>query len=279
MNVPLKVVCIMELERFNLEDAPEIQQEEEQSEDKSRCPWIKCSIHDTVAKWMLPEEARATYLERANCIPPPIFILAISLAELAAFIYYAVWKPQKQWITLDMGIWESPFIYRPDKRKEAWRFLSYMFLHAGLEHIIGNLVLQLCLGIPLELVHKGHRVGAVYLAGVIAELPRNDSSVWSCKTAVHQPNSWNRCRICFVQKISLSFKWASGKCIFPVKTHLHSLSLLVHFATVLINNLAFFYFFSMQTCTRYFLLHYLNAAFSPFLSCIKLKLFSLLFPF
>ncbi|XP_025030912.1 rhomboid-related protein 2 isoform X5 [Python bivittatus] len=209
MNVPLKVVCIMELERFNLEDAPEIQQEEEQSEDKSRCPWIKCSIHDTVAKWMLPEEARATYLERANCIPPPIFILAISLAELAAFIYYAVWKPQKQWITLDMGIWESPFIYRPDKRKEAWRFLSYMFLHAGLEHIIGNLVLQLCLGIPLELVHKGHRVGAVYLAGVIAELPRNDSSVWSCKTAVHQPNSWNRCRICFVQKISLSFKWAS----------------------------------------------------------------------
>ncbi|KAM6428543.1 rhomboid-related protein 2 isoform 3-T3 [Liasis olivaceus] len=158
----------MELERFNLEDAPETQQEEEQSEDKSRCPWIKCSIHDTVAKWMLPEEARATYLERANCIPPPIFILAISLAELAAFIYYAVWKPQKQWITLDMGIWESPFIYRPDKRKEAWRFSSYMFLHAGLEHIIGNLVLQLCLGIPLELVHKGHRVAAVYLAGVVA---------------------------------------------------------------------------------------------------------------
>ncbi|KAM6428545.1 rhomboid-related protein 2 isoform 5-T5 [Liasis olivaceus] len=206
----------MELERFNLEDAPETQQEEEQSEDKSRCPWIKCSIHDTVAKWMLPEEARATYLERANCIPPPIFILAISLAELAAFIYYAVWKPQKQWITLDMGIWESPFIYRPDKRKEAWRFSSYMFLHAGLEHIIGNLVLQLCLGIPLELVHKGHRVAAVYLAGVVAgssrsirrclcsdwrilheyssELPRNDSSVWSCKTAVHQPNS-THCRI------------------------------------------------------------------------------------
>ncbi|XP_063168103.1 rhomboid-related protein 2 [Candoia aspera] len=158
---------MMELERFSLEDAAEAEREEEQSEGKNRCPWIECSIHDTVSKWMLPEEARTTYLERASCIPPPVFILAVSLAELATFIYYAVWKPQTQWITLDMGIWESPFIYRPDKRKEAWRFLSYMFLHAGLEHIIGNLLLQLCLGIPLELVHKGHRVGVVYLAGVI----------------------------------------------------------------------------------------------------------------
>uniref|UniRef100_A0ABM5ESY1 rhomboid protease n=1 Tax=Pogona vitticeps TaxID=103695 RepID=A0ABM5ESY1_9SAUR len=37
----------------------------------------------------------------------------------------------------------------------------------SIEHIIGNLVLQLVLGIPLELVHKGHRVGLVYLAGVV----------------------------------------------------------------------------------------------------------------
>ncbi|XP_026529558.1 rhomboid-related protein 2 [Notechis scutatus] len=161
----------MELERFNLQDAPGSWREEEpeeEEEESSRCPWIECSrVHNTVSKWMLPGEARATYLERASCIPPPIFILAISLAELSVFIYYAVWKPQTQWITLEVGIWESPLIYRPEKRKEAWRFLSYMFLHAGVEHIIGNLVLQLCLGIPLELVHKGHRVGAVYLAGVI----------------------------------------------------------------------------------------------------------------
>lgn len=36
------------------------------------------------------------------------------------------------------------------------------------EHIVGNLVLQLLLGIPLELVHKGFEVGMVYLAGVLA---------------------------------------------------------------------------------------------------------------
>ncbi|KAL1259725.1 hypothetical protein QQF64_010302 [Cirrhinus molitorella] len=117
---------------------------------------------------MLPEELRETYMERANCCPPPIFIILVSLAELGVFIYYAVWKPQKQWVTLGTGIWESPLTYKPEQREEAWRFVSYMFVHAGVEHIAGNLLMQLFLGIPLELVHKGFEVGMVYMAGVIA---------------------------------------------------------------------------------------------------------------
>ncbi|CAK6964327.1 rhomboid-related protein 2 [Scomber scombrus] len=121
-----------------------------------------------VSKWMLPETHRKGYMERANCCPPPIFIILISIGELAVFIYYAVWKPQKQWVTLDDGIWNSPLTYKPDHRQEAWRFISYMFVHAGVEHILGNLVMQLLLGIPLELVHKGFEVGMVYLAGVLA---------------------------------------------------------------------------------------------------------------
>lgn len=122
-----------------------------------------------VSRWMLPEDYRTTYLERANCCPPPIFIILISIAELAVFIYYAVYlKPQKQWVTLEEGIWKSPLTYRPEHREEAWRFISYMFVHAGVEHILGNLLMQLLLGIPLELVHKGFEVGMVYLAGVLA---------------------------------------------------------------------------------------------------------------
>ncbi|KAJ8289539.1 hypothetical protein GJAV_G00002470 [Gymnothorax javanicus] len=122
----------------------------------------------SISKWMLPEQSRNKYLERANCCPPPIFIILVSIGELAVFIYYAVWKPQKQWATLEHGIWNSPLTYRPDKREEAWRFLSYMFVHAGVEHILGNLIMQLVLGIPLELVHKGFEVGMVYMAGVLA---------------------------------------------------------------------------------------------------------------
>ncbi|KAG5271399.1 hypothetical protein AALO_G00179270 [Alosa alosa] len=122
----------------------------------------------SVSRWMLPEDLRSTYMERANCCPPPIFIISISLVELAVFIYYAVWKPQKQWVTLGEGIWNSPLSYRPDLREQAWRFISYMFVHAGVQHIMGNLIMQLLLGIPLELVHKGFEVGMVYLAGVLA---------------------------------------------------------------------------------------------------------------
>ncbi|KAK1790209.1 hypothetical protein P4O66_014137, partial [Electrophorus voltai] len=139
--------------------------EEDQDVEKKGC----CdALHTSVSKWMLPEELHETYLERTNCCPPPIFIILVSIGELAVFIYYAVWKPQKQWVTLDQGIWNSPLTYKPDHRQEAWRFLSYMFVHAGVQHIVGNLVLQLLLGIPLELVHKGFEVGMVYLSGVLA---------------------------------------------------------------------------------------------------------------
>ncbi|MBN3297698.1 rhomboid-related protein 2 [Amia ocellicauda] len=138
-----------------------------EEETDAGCGWCE-RFHISVSKWILPEDHRERYLERANCFPPPIFIILISIAELAVFIYYAVWKPQKQWITLGVGIWNSPLTYRPDMRKEAWRFVSYMFVHAGVEHIVGNLIMQLLLGIPLELVHKGFEVGMVYLSGVIA---------------------------------------------------------------------------------------------------------------
>ncbi|XP_030074932.1 rhomboid-related protein 2 [Microcaecilia unicolor] len=158
----------MEEERMNRgsDEKEEDEDVPEEERPSQACAWCD-KVHRSISKWMLPEDARDTYLERANCIPPPIFIISISIAELAVFIYYAVWMPQKQWITLDEGVWNSPFTYRPDKREEAWRFISYMLVHAGVQHILGNLFLQLLLGIPLELVHKGHRIGLVYLAGVI----------------------------------------------------------------------------------------------------------------
>ncbi|XP_021091171.1 rhomboid-related protein 2 isoform X2 [Mesocricetus auratus] len=160
----------MESVNLNMErEGKEVLEDEKIREDREGKDFPRSrKVHRIVSKWMLPEPVRRTYLERANCLPPPLFIISISLAELAVFIYYAVWKPQKQWITLDTGILESPFTYRPDKREEAWRFISYMLVHAGVQHIVGNLFMQLVLGIPLEMVHKGLRVGLVYLAGVLA---------------------------------------------------------------------------------------------------------------
>ncbi|ELW48220.1 rhomboid-related protein 2 [Tupaia chinensis] len=161
----------LEMESVNLntgKEKEEPEEEETREDGGGNDPSKNKKVHRIVSKWMLPEKVRRTYLERANCLPPPLFIISISLAELAVFIYYAVWKPQRQWITLDTGILESPFIYSPEKRQEAWRFISYMLVHAGVQHIVGNLLMQLVLGIPLEMVHKGLRVGLVYMAGVIA---------------------------------------------------------------------------------------------------------------
>ena len=102
-------------------------------------------------------------------------------------------------ITVDSGgaPLDSPLIYNPSRRYEVWRFLTYMLLHSGLVvtfetstlsrfhvynlfirnrrsfsyfHIIFNLGVQLVLGIPLEMVHKGVRVGIVYILGVIGGL-------------------------------------------------------------------------------------------------------------
>ena len=36
----------------------------------------------------------------------------------------------------------SPLIFNPDKKKEVWRFLSYMLVHSGYFHITFNVVVQ-----------------------------------------------------------------------------------------------------------------------------------------
>ena len=39
-------------------------------------------FQESVSRWMLPEDSRSKYLERANCCPPPIFIILVSIAEV-----------------------------------------------------------------------------------------------------------------------------------------------------------------------------------------------------
>lgn len=65
------------------------------------------------------------------------------------------------------GPFSQLFLYNPHRRYEAWRFLTYMFVHRGVAHIAPNLGMQLLLGLPLEVVN-GWRVIVVYLCGVLA---------------------------------------------------------------------------------------------------------------
>lgn len=61
----------------------ELEEEKEMQEDwRSKDHFKNKKVHRVVSKWMLPEKVRRTYLERANCFPPSIFIISISLAEV-----------------------------------------------------------------------------------------------------------------------------------------------------------------------------------------------------
>lgn len=110
------------------------------------------------------------YTSHYNCKPPPLFMIIISLTELIIFIAYAVVQNQHGIATtmISGAPLESPLVYNPARRYEAWRFLTYMFIHDGIKHILSNLIFQLLLGLPLEMVHKFWRVGIVYCLGVIA---------------------------------------------------------------------------------------------------------------
>ena len=49
----------------------------------------------------------------------------------------------------------SLLIYNPERRQEAWRFLTYQFVHVNMEHIVFNTLMQLVVGLPLEMSQPG----------------------------------------------------------------------------------------------------------------------------
>ncbi|GFY67055.1 protein rhomboid [Trichonephila inaurata madagascariensis] len=127
-------------------------------------------FHSMVAKiahhFLADDRDRKYYADRYTCCPPPLFILLVTLVELGFFTYYTA-STGEITTTGPVPI-DSPFIYRPDKREEVWRFFFYMLLHAGWIHLLFNLLVQVCVGLPLEMVHGSLRIGTVYMAGVLA---------------------------------------------------------------------------------------------------------------
>jgi len=117
-------------------------------------------------EFLTDERDRKYYADHYSCCPPPLFIIFITLVELGFFTYYTVVMGEVN-PSGPVPI-ESIFIYRPDKRGEIWRFLLYMVLHAGWLHLLFNLLVQVLVGLPLEMVHGSTRIGAVYMAGVLA---------------------------------------------------------------------------------------------------------------
>ena len=73
-----------------------------------------------------------------------MFLLLLSLGQISVFVYHVILLTN---IGLTVGAdgpvyIQSPLIFNPDKKKEVWRFLSYMFVHSGYFHITFNVVVQ-----------------------------------------------------------------------------------------------------------------------------------------
>ncbi|CAL4244543.1 unnamed protein product [Meganyctiphanes norvegica] len=104
------------------------------------------------------------YADHYRCWPAPLFCVVTTVIQICLFAYYCIDSSDSD---LDSLV-ESPLIYRGDKRLQVWRFITYGALHAGWPHLVFNVLVQLLVGLPLEMVHGSARVACLYLAGVVA---------------------------------------------------------------------------------------------------------------
>ncbi|KAL0617189.1 Rhomboid-related protein 1 [Plecturocebus cupreus] len=143
-----------------------------------------------VAYEILPCEVdRRWYFYRHRSCPPPVFMASVTLAQVGPpataqeppallalssltliIVFLCYGARLNKWVlqTYHPEYMKSPLVYHPGHRARAWRFLTYMFMHVGLEQLGFNALLQLMIGVPLEMVHGLLRISLLYLAGVLA---------------------------------------------------------------------------------------------------------------
>ena len=126
-------------------------------------------VHNAAVKIAIPaqeRDERISYLDQYSCRPPPLFLVLISLGQISVFIWHVVTLTNRGVKIGPNGPpYIGPLIFNPNKKYEVWRFLSYMFVHSGYFHIIFNVLIQLLLGIPLEMVHRWWRILLIYVCG------------------------------------------------------------------------------------------------------------------
>lgn len=69
------------------------------------------------------------YEDEYSCCPPPVCMVVVSLIEIAVHIADEVLRPGST--ENASGKLAQALMYHPRRRREAWRFLTYMFVHVG----------------------------------------------------------------------------------------------------------------------------------------------------
>ncbi|XP_057669084.1 rhomboid-related protein 3-like isoform X2 [Diorhabda carinulata] len=86
----------------------------------------------------------------------------ISLLQLIFFYANAAYKKTPK----DWGPVAEALCFDPCKKREVYRYFTYALLHADLTHLLGNVIIQISVGIVLEMMHSW-RVAVIYIAGAI----------------------------------------------------------------------------------------------------------------
>ncbi|XP_055612378.1 rhomboid-related protein 2-like [Uranotaenia lowii] len=113
-------------------------------------------------------EPDSEYEQSMSLWPPPLTMLVFSVVQVISFVVDIIYTDDGQMGMSTNGPMATISIYNPQVRQQFWRFATYMFVHVGLTHITVNLLVQIFLGVALEVVHFWWRVALVYFAGVLA---------------------------------------------------------------------------------------------------------------
>jgi len=99
---------------------------------------------------------------------PPVFIILVTIAQIAIYVHYANEADCDNPNECPKSF-SGPFSYRMCCRDEVWRFVSYGLIHASVPHIGFNAVIQMVIGLPMELYDNGpFRMAALYFCGTLA---------------------------------------------------------------------------------------------------------------
>ena len=103
----------------------------------------------------------------------PYSVIALSLTQIIAFIYFAHRKPggvSASGPTIGPTslhyFLTSEFPQCNDARRQYWRLFTYQFAHIGYYHLAANIFVQIVFGLPVELVHGHLLLFFVYQLGV-----------------------------------------------------------------------------------------------------------------
>ncbi|CAI2348371.1 unnamed protein product [Caenorhabditis sp. 36 PRJEB53466] len=104
-------------------------------------------------------------LQQYKCVPPPLFLILLSIIQLAFYIFYVVDSSEGVWLSGPIPT-ISPFIVSHYHIAELWRLFTYSLINVGIFHVIFNIIIHLIIGVPLELVHTW-RIYVLYAIGVL----------------------------------------------------------------------------------------------------------------